>query len=342
MNVETSTSAVPPHGRLLEMANAIFVSRVLWVTAELGLADLLAAGPRSAEELAATAGLHAPSLQRVLRALGMLGVVSEQAAGSFALTPLGAALCEGAPGCARSVILTFCGPACGRAFDEFAHSVRTGGTGFEKAFGVPLFGYLAEHPEDARRFSETMIGFHGSEPQAVAAAYEFGSLDTVIDVGGATGNLLAAVLAAHPHVKGVLFDLPHVVSQAAPLLAARGVAERATIATGDFFTSVPAGGDCYLLSHILHDWTEARCLTILDNVRRAMKPNGRLLVVEMVLPPGDAPHPGKLLDMIMLVTTGGKERTQPEYAELLARAGFRLTRVVPTGGAASVLEAVPG
>jgi hypothetical protein len=218
------------------------VSRVLWVTAKLGLADLLAGGPRSAEELAALSGLHAPSLHRVLRALGMLGVVSEQATGSFVLTPAGASLCEGAPGCAKSVILTFCGPACGRAFDEFEHSVRTGGTGFEKAFGVPLFGYLAEHPEDARRFSETMIGFHGAEPEAVAAAYDFSSVGTLVDVGGATGNLLAAVLAEHPRVRGVLFDQAHVVAQAAPLLAARGVVDRVTVATGDFFTSVPAGG----------------------------------------------------------------------------------------------------
>jgi hypothetical protein len=271
----------------------------------------------------------------------MLGIVHEEDGHRFALTPIGEALREGAPGCARSTILTFGGPAVSAALGEFEHSIRTGQTGFEKALGVPIFAYFAQHPDEARVFTETMIGIHGAEPPAVAAAYDFGQVGTLVDVGGASGNMLAAVLARHPGVRGVLFDLPHVVSHSGPFLASNGIDGKVSVVPGDFFSSVPAGGDGYLLSHIIHDWSEEQCLTILRNVRAAMKPEGRLLIVEMVLPTGDAPHPGKLLDMVMLVVPGGRERTEAEYRDLLAKAGFRLTRVVPTASPVSVVEAVP-
>jgi hypothetical protein len=226
------------------------------------------------------------------------------------------------------------------SFDHIVDSVRTGETGFEKAQGMPLFEYLALHPEDASLFSETMVGFHGGEPPAVAAAYEFSTFDTVVDVGGATGNMLAAILTYHARPRGVLFDRPHVLSDAPALLAAKGVMDRVTIEPGNFFETVPAGGDAYVLSHIIHDWSEEQCLAILGHVRKAMKPDGRLLIVEMVLPAGDAPHAGKMLDMVMLVLAGGQERTEAEYRALLGKAGFRLTRVVPTDSSVSVVEAV--
>jgi hypothetical protein len=186
-----------------------------------------------------------------------------------------------------------------------------------------------------------MVGLHGPETPAVAAAYDFSGFKTVVDVGGATGNMLAAVLSRHRGPRGVLFDLPHVVRDAPALLKAHGVADRVAIESGSFFESVPSGGDAYILSHVIHDWSEAQCLTILGNCRRAMGAGGRLLIVEMVLPPGDTPHPGKLLDITMLTMPGGEERTEAEYAALLAKAGFRLQRVVPTASAVSVVEAVP-
>jgi hypothetical protein len=189
-------------------------------------------------------------------------------------------------------------------------------------------------------FSETMVGIHGEETPAVAAAYDFSTFDTVVDVGGATGNMLAAILTHHARPRGVLFDRLHVVTDAPALLEAKGVSDRVTIEAGDFFTSVPTGGDAYILSHVIHDWNEDQCLTILGNVRKAMKPAGRVLIVEMVLPAGDAPHPGKMLDMVMLVVPGGQERTEAEYRALLDNAGFRLNRVVPTASAVSVVEAV--
>jgi hypothetical protein len=186
-----------------------------------------------------------------------------------------------------------------------------------------------------------MVGFHGAEPPAVASAYDFSGIDVVVDVGGATGNMLASILSRYPKVRGVLFDLPHVVGDAPALLQKRGVDARVTIETGSFFERVPAGGDAYLLSHIIHDWNEDQCLTILGHCRKAIKPGGRLLIVETVLPPGDTPHQGKVQDMVMLVFPGGQERTEVEYASLLAKARFRLTRVVPTDSVVSVVEAMP-
>jgi DNA-binding Lrp family transcriptional regulator len=323
------------------MGRAFVVSRVVYAAAKLGLADALAEGPRSAAELADRLKLHAPSLHRLMRTLAGLGILTEQDARRFALTPLGAALKTGAPGAARSSLLWFGGPWVSGAWDQIMHSLETGKPGMEKAWGMPLFDRLAQHPEVASLFSETMMGLHGAEPPAVAEAYDFSGFGTIVDVGGANGNLLAAILSRHAGPRGVLFDRAHVVLDAPALLKAHGVNERVTIEAGDFFQCVPAEGDAYVLSHIIHDWTEEQCLTILGHCRKVMKPDGRLLLIEMVLPPGDVPHPGKLLDVTMLVMTDGQERTEAEYADLLSRAGFRLGRVMPTKSAASIVEAVP-
>ncbi len=323
------------------MGSAHWISKIVYAAAKLGLADLLKDGPKSAAELAGPTGTHAPSLHRLMRTLASLGILSGQAEQRFALTPLGEALQSGAPGSARATILTFGGPTFVAGFENILHSLETGQTGFEKAMGMPAFDYLARHPEEASLFSETMVGFHGAEPAAVAEAYDFSGAGTVVDVGGATGNLLGTVLARHTGPRGVLFDLPHVVAEAPALLKERGVELRVSIESGSFFERVPEGGDVYMLSHVIHDWNEEQCLTILGNCRKAMKPDGRLLIIEMVLPADDTPHPGKILDIVMLVLPGGQERTPEEYAALLAKAGFRLNRVIPTASAVSIVEAVP-
>jgi hypothetical protein len=323
------------------MGTASWVSAIVYAGAKLGIADHLAAGPKSAAELAPATGTHAPSLHRLMRSLAGLGILTERDGQRFALTPMGDALKTGAPGSARSTVLAFCGPAFWHTWEEIIHSLQTGRTGFGKAFGMPFFGYLAQHPEEASHFSEAMVGFHGPEPPAVADAYDFSGIGTVVDVGGATGNMLAAILAKHAAPRGVLFDRPHVVADAPALLEAHNVANRVTIEAGDFFERVPAGGDAYLLSHIIHDWSEEQCLTILGHCRSVMKPTGRLLIVETVLPAGDTPHQGKVQDIVMLVFPGGQERTESEYASLLTKAGFRLNRVVPTASVASVVEASP-
>lgn len=337
---QPSLASLPPHVQLIQMGTALWVSRLVYVAAKLNVADHIADATRSAEELAGATQTHAPSLYRFLRTLASLGLLKEDADRRFALTPLGAALRADAPGAAHAAILTLAGDWSLRGWEQLHYSLETGRSGYEKAHGMGLFDSLARDPEMASLFTKTMIGFHGHEPEAVAAAYDFASIGTLVDVGGASGHLITTVLAAHPQPRGILFDLPHVVRESAALIEARGLAGRITIEGGSFFEAVPAGGDAYMLSHIIHDWSEPQCLKILGNVRSAMKPGGRVLLIEMVLPDGDAPHPGKMLDMMMLVGPGGQERTAAEYGELLGKAGLRMTRVVPTASEVSVVEAV--
>lgn len=337
----TAAPSVPAHTQLIQMCAGGWVAAAVYAAAKLGLADHLADGPRTADELAARTGTHAPSLYRFLRTIAGFGIVTEGDAQRFALTALGEALKTGAPGAARSTLLAFGGPAFWHTWEEIGYSLETGKPAFDHVWGMPFFDYLAQRPEAAAHFSEAMIGFHGSEPPTVAEAYDFSGIGTVVDVGGATGNMLAALLTRHPRLRGVLFDLPHVVGAAPALLKERGVETRVRIETGSFFERVPAGGDAYLLSHIIHDWSEAQCLTILGHCRRAMGANARLLIIETVLPEGDTPHQGKLQDLVMLLFPGGQERTEREYAALLEKAGFRLRRVVPTTSVVSIVEAAP-
>jgi hypothetical protein len=321
------------------MAMAHWVSHIVYVAAKLNLADHLASGPKTADVLSEQTATHPQSLYRLMRTLASLGILTENATHQFALTPLGEALKTGAPGAARATILTIANEMWVQGVAQLPYSVQTGKSGFEKMLGMPIFDWLAKHPEEASLFSETMVGIHGEEPAAIAAAYDFSDLKMIIDVGGATGNLLTTILAAYPAARGILYDLPHVVRDAPAIVQARGLTSRVTIESGSFFEKVPSGGDAYLLSHIIHDWPEDRCLTILGNCRRAMSADSRLLIIEMVLPPGDTPHPGKLLDMMMLVGPGGQERTEQEYNALVAKAGFRLTRIVPTTSPVSIVEA---
>ena len=334
-------AAPPPHVRLIQMATGYWISRMLYAAAALGLADRLAGSPKNAAELAGPIGADTGALHRLLRGLGAVGIVSELEGGRFALTSFGEALQTGAPGSARATILALAGDFWWRGWSQFLHCVQTGRTAMEKEFGMTLFDYLAQHPEEASYFNEAMVGFHGDEPAAVAAAYDFSECRTVVDVGGGTGNLLTAILQHHPATRGILGDVPHVIREARALFGVtNGLTDRLTFADVDFFASVPAGGDAYVLSHVIHDWSEDECVTILSNCRKAMRTGGRLLIVEMVLPAGDTPHPGKLLDLAMLVMPGGQERTEDEYRTLLRKAGLRLTRVVPTASAVSLVEAM--
>jgi len=336
---ETASQAVPPHVQLIQMGTAAWVNAVVFAAAKIGLADQLAAGPRSAAELAGPMRLHAPSLHRLMRTLAGLGILTERDAQRFALTPMGEALKTGAPGSARATLIAF-GGTFWHGWEEILYSLETGHTGFDKAHGMPLFEYLRQHPADASYFNEAMVGFHGNEPPAVAQAYDFSRFKNVVDVGGGTGNLLATILSRHAGPRGVLFDRSHVVLEAPSLLKARGVEDRVKIEVGDFFETVPAGGDAYLLSHVIHDWNEDQCLTLLRNCRAAMTPTSRLLIIELVLREGNAPGFGSA-DMVMMTLTGGAERTAREFESLLARAGLTMTRVIPTTTSASIVEAQP-
>ena len=332
-------TTIPPHLQLIQMGTGCWISRLVWTAAKLGIADRLANGSKSAAEMAGPTGTNPRALHRFMRTLASLGILAHGADQKFALTQLGEALKSDAPGSARSTILVIAGPWMWKAWEEFPYSVETGQTAMEKVFGMPMFDYLAQHPDLAAQFSEAMVGIHGAEPEAVATAYDFSRFGVIVDVGGATGNMLAHVLARCPRSQGVLFDLPHVVADAPALLRAKGVESRVRIELGSFFETVPGGGDAYILSHIVHDWKEDQCLTILGNCRKAMKPDSKLLIVEFVLPEENTPHFGKLLDMVMLAIPGGEERTATEYGTLLARAGLKMTRVVPTAADVSIVEA---
>ncbi|MEN3352117.1 MAG: hypothetical protein V7640_275 [Betaproteobacteria bacterium] len=335
-----SASPPPAHVQVIQMATGYVFSRAIYAAARLGIADLLAEGPKSAEALASSTGAHAPSLYRLMRTLASMGYFNETEDHRFALAELGAALKTDAPGAARSSVLALAGSWIWKAWDEFLYSVQTGETAFDKVFGVSLFGYLAQHPEEAKLFGEAMIGFHGAEPPAVAEAYDFTGIETLVDIGGGTGNLLGTVLRRHTHLKGTVYDLAHVVPEALRNFRTWGIADRASAEPGSFFESVPAGADAYLLSHVIHDWDEEKCLAILRNCRAAMRDSARLLIVEYVLPDGNAPHVGKMLDLVMLTVPGGMERSEKQYRELLAKAGMHVTRILPTASQVSVIEAV--
>jgi len=335
--------SVPPHRQLLEMAAGYRVSQIVYVAAKLALADHLADGPKSAAELAPLTNTHPKSLYRLLRILASLDIVSAEADQRFTLTALGEALKSDAPGLARPGIMSLVSQRSWRAWEALPQVIETGQTGMEIAWGMPLFEYLTQHPEEAGYFSAIMANQHSSEQIAVAAAYDFSALATIVDIGGATGNFLAEILTRYPGPHGVLFDLPHVVQDAPPLIAKRGLTERISIEAGSFFERIPAGGDAYLISDVIHDWSEDQCLTILENCHRVMKPDSKLLLVEVILPDDDRQyqHPGWLKDFIMLVLTGGEERTAAEYGALLEKGGFRMLRVVPTESPVSIIEAVP-
>src|SRR5262249_28867669 len=280
------------------------------------------------------------SLYRLLRALASIGIFAEDPDGRFRLTPLAECLRSDVPGTQRPAALLMGGEHY-RSWGEFLYSVRTGRTAFDHAYGMPVFDYLAVHPEQAEVFDAAMTAIHGAETGAMLAAYDFSGVGTLVDVGGGNGSLLCAVLRQYPSMHGVLFDRGHVVERARPNLRAAGVEGRCRAVAGSFFESVPPGGDAYLLRHIIHDWDDEQSLRILRNCRRAVGGQARLLIVESVIPPGNEPSFSKWLDLNMLVVPGGLERTEAEYRDLLQQAGFRLVGVVPTAMEVSVIEGQP-
>jgi hypothetical protein len=330
----------PPHRRLVAMTRAYYLAPMIHAAAALDLPDLIGDGAKTAEELARAGGVHAPLLYRLLRTLAGEGLFSEDESRRFALTPLGAALRAGAPGGARDTILFTAGDHHWRAWGELLAILKDGQPGIEKVYGQTFFEYLAERPEEARQFNTAMIGIHGEEAPLIADGYDFSAFGTIVDVGGGTGNLLATILERCPKVRGLLYDQKPVVAEARALIAARGLTDRMRVEAGSFFERVPEGGDAYILSHIVHDWPEERCLALLAACRKVMTAKAKLLIIETVIPPGNDPHVGKLQDVTMMVFTGGQERTEREHAALLEKAGFRLARVVPTAASASVVEAV--
>ena len=311
---------------MIRVAQAYQLSQALYVTAELGVADVLSGGPLATETVAEAVGARGPELRRVLRALVAAGIFTELDDGRIALNDAAAALRGDAPGRVRDVVLNF-GEEMYRAFGELLHTVRTGETAFDVVYGKPIFDYYSDNPRAERRGSARMLARTLPTARELAATEIVRAARTVVDVGGGTGTVLAEILKRNAAMRAVLLERPGVLELAHSYLSAQGVADRCELVAGDFFASVPAGGDLYLLKSVLHDWPDDRCVTILRNCRAAMDSAARLAIVELLLPERVTPSPdalhAALLDLIMLAYAGGRERTAAEFTELLDQAGLR-------------------
>jgi len=326
---------------LRQMIMSFRVTQMIHVAAKLHIADRLGEKPQTAGQLAAATGAEPRALYRLLRALAAVGLFRESEDGAFALTPVGQALRTDADGSAHGLALLYGEEWLWQAYGHMHHSVSTGQSAFEEVHGEPLFDFLMGRPEAAAVFNNAMSGFSGQEAEAILAAYDFAGFRKIIDIGGGEGALMTAILRRHPQLSGLVFDLAPVAAAAEGKLAGAGLASRSFSVAGDFFESVPCGGDVYLLKSVIHDWKDAEAMLILRNCRRAMKADSRLLLAERVIPAGAGAAEAKLFDISMMVVAGGQERTEREHRGLLASAGLELVRVIPTESPLSLIEAVP-
>jgi hypothetical protein len=337
----TTTNSPPPQAVLSQMINGYWVTGTIHAVARLGVADKIAGAPRPVEQLARELSVNEDALYRLLRAAASVGIFAEGTGRAFGHTALSEALREGVPGSMRGLAV-MTGLMHLRAWPEIVHSVRTGETAFAKVFGRPVFEQLGMDAELGAAFDAAMAGYTASTSAAAAGAYDFTPFRHIVDVGGGNGALLAAILANSPQASGVVFDLPSVAERARAFLGKQGLAGRCEVVGGDFFQAVPSGGDLYALKMILHDWDDERSVAILRNVRQAIQRDGRLVVLEAVIDPQSGTGaPGKLLDINMLVMTGGRERTKEEFAALFRASGFALERVVNANPTVNVIEARP-
>jgi SAM-dependent methyltransferase len=338
---DESTQGMPPAAVMHRLLYGYQVAQAIHVAATLGIADLLADGPRTSDDLAVATGSHPSALYRLLRGLASVGVFREDDSHLFALAPLGDCLRSDADGPVGPWARFIGRPWHWQSWGHLLHSVRTGETASRHAHGMGLFEYFAQHPEEGAAFDAAMTGISQRQAAAVLAVCDFGRFGRVVDVGGGQGAFLAAILARHPATQGVLFDLPHVIAHAQPVLRAAGVADRCRVVGGDFFEAVPDGGDAYVVKNTLFNWDDDRAMAILRTCRRAMGPAGTLLVLDPVLAGPNEGEQVKFMDINMLVVATGQVRTPEEYAALFARAGFRLVGVTATASEVSVVEGSP-
>ena len=326
-------SEVTPQETMLNLIGGFWVARSLYLAAKLGVADVFDDQPKTIAQLAAATNTEPQPLYRLLRALASVGIFTEVSDQCFVLTSLGATLQGNSPDSMRYFVMAQMGYDHSLGWTNGLHSLRTGEIAFDAAAGMPVWDHYARHPEDAQIFSQSMTNAGTAIAQAVAATYDFSRFNMIVDVGGAQGSLISTILRSYPHLKGILFDLPEVI-------AAVNVDEKIQPIAGNFFESVPSGGDGYLMRWIIHDWNDEKSSIILKNCHRAMPDQGKLLLVESIIPSGNEPSPAKFIDMIMLLLTGGRERTEAEYRSLLRSNGFELTRVIPAPSMVSIIEAV--
>ncbi|WP_026770444.1 methyltransferase [Asinibacterium sp. OR53] len=330
----------PPPAQMMQLITGFWTSCCVYSAAKLNIADHLKDKPQTAHQLAEATHSDAPSLYRVLRALSSVGVFKENEDHQFELTSLGNTLQTDAPGSMKAMAIAQLGDHY-NAWGNLVYSIKTGHIAFDNIEGMSVWKYYEMHPEEGVNFIKAMSGLTGAVIQHVLPEYDFTSFNTIVDVGGGNGALLVAVLDKAPQAKGIVFDEEYVVAETKKLIAKKGFSSRCETAAGSFFEFIPENADAYLMKMVLHDWNDEQCLQILNNCNKAMKAGSKLLVLDSVIPEGNEPHPGKFMDINMLAMTGGRERTEKEFASLFSNAGLKLARVIPTHSPMfSIVEAI--
>jgi O-methyltransferase domain/Dimerisation domain len=329
----------PAHVAMLQLLNGAHVSGAVSCLAQLGIPDLLEAGPKSAEELASQIGAQSEPLYRLMRATACVGVLSEGPDGKFSETSMSAVLRSNAKPSLRALAIMGGREWHGRAWSQLEYCVKTGKQALDHLYGQHVFDFFKQYPEEAKIFNDTMTGLSMIDGPAVANAYNFDGIGSIVDVAGGHGVLLSTILAKNPNLRGTLYEAAHVLEGAAngPLMP---VMDRCTLVSGDMFYSVPAGADAYIMKHIIHDWPDEPCVRILKACRKGVNSGGKLLVVDSVIQTGNDFSPSKFLDLQMLIFPGGRERTEKQFHDLFTAAGWRLSRILPTAALDSIIEGV--
>jgi len=338
----TATAAEPPPGaQLMQIIGSVFVSQAVYVAAKLGIADLLADGPRSAEFLSVATSTNESALYRLLRATSSVGVFTEVEPRTFINTPMSETLRADHPESTRELTIWLNEPDHWAVYAEMMYSVKSGEPAWDKVHGEPVFETLFnKNRELGEIFNRAMTSYSNLTIPAIVNAYDFSGSIKIADIAGGYGHLLGAILKANPEANGVLFEIPQVLEGAPEMMKSYGVSDRVELVTGDFTKEIPVEADLYLLKHIIHDWYDEKNVGILSNIRRSMPHTARVLIIDAVIPEGNEPHFGKVIDLEMLVSPGGMERTASEFDALLTRAGFRMKRIIPTASPVAIIEAV--
>ena len=330
----------PPFVGILEILNGAHVAGAVSCLAQLGIPDLLENGPKSVEQLATQVDAQPEALYRLMRATACVGVLSEGPDRVFSQTPMSAVLCRNARPSLRGLAIMGGREWNGRGWSLLEYCVKTGKQAINKIYGMPIFEFFSKNAEEAEIFDSAMTGLSGIDGPAVANAYNFDGIHSLVDIAGGRGHLLATLMERNPHLKGTLYEMPHVL-EGAKSGALKPHMHRCHLTSGDMFSSVPAGADAYIMKHIIHDWPDDACIRILKACRQGVNPGGKLLIVDCVIQPGNDFSPGKFLDLQMLIFPSGRERTEPQFRELLAASGWKLSRVIPTTAVDSIVEGIP-
>lgn len=331
----------PPQIALMQMITGYWVSQIIYAAAKLGIADHLKTGEHHYTELAKNIEAHPDALYRLLRALASVGIFAETKPGTFITTPLAVLLQSDSDGSLRDMSIMMGDKEHYGSWGNIIYAVKTGDSSFKDVFGMDVFEYYTQNPAPAGIFDRAMTSFSSMEVMGVITDYDFSGIGTLVDVAGGHGSLLISVLKANPNMTGILFDLPNVIEGAKSHILNSDVSDRCQLVSGSFFDYVPTGADAYILKHIIHDWDDERAIAILKQCHEAMTHHSKILVVEQVIPPGNDPFIGKILDVNMLVMCpGGKERTAEEFAQIFTKAGFKMTRIIPTHAIVSIVEGV--